>query len=188
MPLEAIELPKPRLAAPEVLAPIFSASPHDRVSHALGKAYRDVVRGMRGQIENPPDLVARPADEAELEEVIGWCAEAGAAAIPYGGGTSVCGGIEPRIGDEYSGAVSVDLGGFDRVLEVDEVSRAARIQAGALGPALEDQLRRARLHAAPLPAVVRVLDARRLDRDPRRRPLRDRGRRTSTTSSSRSGR
>ena len=95
---------------------------------------------MRGQIDNPPDLVARPADEAELEEVIGWCAEAGAAAIPYGGGTSVCGGVEPRVGDEYSGAVSVDLGGFDRVLEVDEVSRAARIQAGALGPALEDQL------------------------------------------------
>ena len=125
MALDAIELPKPRLAAPEVLAPIFSSSAHERVSHALGKSYRDVVRGLRGEIENPPDLVARPADEAELEQVIGWCAEAGAAAIPYGGGTSVCGGVEPRIADSYSGAVSVDLGGLDRVLEVDR-SRGLR--------------------------------------------------------------
>ena len=123
-----------------MIAPIFSADPHDRVSHALGKAYRDVVRGMRGQIENPPDLVARPADEAELAEVIGWCGEAGAAAIPYGGGTSVVAGVEPRIAETYSGAVSVDLAAFDRVLEVDAVSNAARIQAGAFGPALEEQL------------------------------------------------
>jgi alkyldihydroxyacetonephosphate synthase len=109
-------------------------------SHALGKAYRDVVRGMRGQIEHPPDLVARPTTEDELEDALGWCEEAGAAAIPYGGGTSVVGGVEPRVGDHYSGSVSIDLGALDRVLEVDPVSNAARIQAGALGPSLEDQL------------------------------------------------
>ena len=108
--------------------------------HALGKAYRDVVRGFRGRIDNPPDLVARPRDEAEVEAVLAWCADEGAAAIPFGGGTSVCGGIEPRIGDDYAGAVSVDLGALDRVLEVDRVSRAARIQAGVLGPSLNAQL------------------------------------------------
>src|SRR4030095_4315869 len=107
---------------------------------ALGKAYRDVVRGFRGEFPNPPDLVARPRDEVEVEAVLGWCAAAGAAAIPYGGGTSVVGGVEPRIGDDYAGSVSVDLQALDRVLEVDQVSAAARIQAGALGPALEDQL------------------------------------------------
>jgi alkyldihydroxyacetonephosphate synthase len=138
--LETIELPKPRLAPPELLAPIFSREPYDRVSHALGKAYRDVVRGMRGEIENPPDLVARPTSEDELEDAVGWCEEAGAAVIPYGGGTSVVGGVEPRVGDEYTGTVSLDLGRLDRVLEVDAVSGAARIQAGALGPALEQQL------------------------------------------------
>ena len=58
-----------------------------------------------------------------------------AAAIPYGGGTSVVGGVEPRVGNGYAGAVTIDLGALDRVLEVDRVSRAARIQAGALGPA-----------------------------------------------------
>ena len=72
--------------------------------------------------------------------MLAWCADAGAAAIPYGGGTSVCGGIEPRIGDEYAGAVTIDLGALDRVLEVDRVSRAARVQAGVLGPALNSQL------------------------------------------------
>ena len=138
--LEAIELRDPRIAPPPALAAICSQQRYDRVSHALGKAYRDVVRGMRGEFDNPPDVVARPRDEAEVEAVLAWCAEAGAAAIPYGGGTSVVGGVEPRLGDEYAGAVSVDLGALDRVLEVDPVSSAARIQAGALGPALEEQL------------------------------------------------
>jgi alkyldihydroxyacetonephosphate synthase len=141
VPLEAIELPAPRLDPPPSLAEIVSSDAHDRVSHAYGRAYRDVVRAFRGQIDNPPDLVAHPRDESEIEAVLAWCADAGAAAIPYGGGTSVVGGVEPRIGDAYAGAVTIDLGRLDRVLEVDSDSRAARIQAGAQGPALEDQLR-----------------------------------------------
>ena len=58
--------------------------------------------------------------------------------MPYGGGSSVVGGVECDIGDDYRGAVSIDLRALDRVLEVDPVSRAARIQAGVYGPALED--------------------------------------------------
>ena len=87
---------------------------------------------------------------------------------------------------DASRRVSIDLGALDRVLEVDEVSRAARIQAGAARPGARGAAAPARPHAAPLPAVVRVLDARRLDRDARGRPLRDARTRTSTTSSSRS--
>jgi len=141
VPLESIELPAPRVKPPASLEHLFAANHHERVSHALGKAYRDVVRGFRGQIDNPPDLVARPREEAEVEQVLAWCADEGVAAIPFGGGTSVVGGIEPRVGEAYRGAVTIDLGALDRVLEVDSVSRAARIQAGALGPSLEDQLR-----------------------------------------------
>jgi alkyldihydroxyacetonephosphate synthase len=63
------------------------------------------------------------------------------AASPYGGGSSVVGGVEPPHDGDYRGAVSIDLGKLDRVLEVDRASRAARIQGGVLGPALEDQLR-----------------------------------------------
>jgi alkyldihydroxyacetonephosphate synthase len=139
--LDAIELSKPRLAAPASLADLVSDDRHERVSHGLGKAYRDVVRGFRGQIDHPPDLVARPRTEAEVEAVLEWCSDTDAAAIPYGGGTSVVGGVEPRISDDYAGAVTIDLGALDRVLEVDEISRAARIQAGVLGPALSEQLR-----------------------------------------------
>ncbi len=62
------------------------------------------------------------------------------AAIPYGGGTSVVGGVRPEVDPSYNGAITLDLSALDRVLEVDQVSRAARIQAGASGPELERQL------------------------------------------------
>jgi alkyldihydroxyacetonephosphate synthase len=139
-PIEQVELAPSRLRPPAALASIFSDERHDRLGHALGKAYRDVVRGFRGEFPSPPDLVARPGDEAEVEAVLAFCEERGAAAIPYGGGTSVVGGVEPRV-DGYGGSVSIDLGKLGRVLEVDGESRAARIQAGVAGPALEDQLR-----------------------------------------------
>src|SRR5919201_1598057 len=63
------------------------------------------------------------------------------AAIPFGAGSSVARGIEPDVGDGYRGAVSIDLSRLDQVLEIDRASRAARIQAGALGPGLEAQLK-----------------------------------------------
>jgi alkyldihydroxyacetonephosphate synthase len=138
VPLERVDLPEPRLTPPAPLASICSTDTRDRVTHAYGRSYRDVVRAFRGRFENPPDVVARPSDEADVERVLAWCEQAGAAAIPFGGGTSVVGGVEPP-GDRP--AVTVDLCRLDRVLEVDTLSRAARIGAGATGPALEAQLR-----------------------------------------------
>jgi alkyldihydroxyacetonephosphate synthase len=141
VPLSAVELPASRVSPPASLAEICADDPHARTTHALGKATRDVWRGFRGRFENPPDVVARPRDEPEVEAALEWCTDEGLVAIPYGGGTSVVGGIEPRLPREYPGVVSIDLGELDRVLEVDETSRSARIQAGAPGPVLEDQLR-----------------------------------------------
>jgi alkyldihydroxyacetonephosphate synthase len=139
--LDAIELPPPRLAPPPAeLAAICASDRDERVRHAYGRAYRDVVRGFRGQIDHAPDVVARPRDEADVERVLAWAADANAAVIPFGGGTSVVGGVEARVGDRYDGAVALSLAALDRVLEVDAVSGAARIQAGALGPELERQL------------------------------------------------
>jgi alkyldihydroxyacetonephosphate synthase len=139
--LEDLELPAPRLDSPAALSDICRTDTYERVAHAYGKSYRDLVRGFRGQFDNPPDVVAWPRGEAEVAAILDWCADAGAAAIPYGGGTSVVGGVEPLLPDDYAGAVTIDLKALDRVLEIDEVSRAARIQAGATGPRLEDQLR-----------------------------------------------
>src|SRR3954453_9932474 len=139
VPLEAVELREPRLKRPEALGDLFSDGHYERVAHSLGKAYRDVVRGFYGKFENPPDLVAFPKDESEIEVVLDWAEAEGAAVVPFGGGTSVVGGVEARTGERP--VVSLDLKRLDRVLEVDAESLAARIQAGALGPGLEDQLR-----------------------------------------------
>ncbi len=140
VPESAAEPPPPRVPVPDELADLLTADPHERLVHAMGKAYRDVVRGFRGAFGRTPDMVAFPRDEEDVRRVLELCEERRLALIPYGGGTSVVGGVEPRIGLGYRGAVSLDLGRLDRVLEVDETSRAARIQAGALGPELERQL------------------------------------------------
>jgi alkyldihydroxyacetonephosphate synthase len=139
VPLDAVELREPRLKAPAGLGDLFSDDRYERASRALGKAYRDVVRGFRGEFENPPDLIAFPRDESEIETVMSWAEAEGAAVVPFGGGTSVVGGVEPRLGDRP--VVTMDLRRLDRVLQVDSESLAARIQAGATGPGLEQQLR-----------------------------------------------
>src|SRR5262245_49610182 len=138
--LEALSLRAPRVAPPAGLAPFVTADPEARAGHHYGKSYRDVVRTFRGELPSPPDQVAYPRDEAELAAVLDWCGANDIVVVPYGGGSSVVGGVETAIPDAKA-VVSLDLSRLDRVLEIDRVSRAARIQAGVLGPALEDQLR-----------------------------------------------
>jgi alkyldihydroxyacetonephosphate synthase len=140
VPLDQVSLPEPRVAIPRALADICRQDHYDRALHAQGRSYLDVVRGFRGVLPHPPDAVAHPRDETELTRVLEWCADARLAAIPVGGGTSVCGGVDARPGPRHAGAVSLNLRAMERVLEVDPVSRAARIQAGATGPRLEEQL------------------------------------------------
>ena len=137
---EALRLRPPRVAAPVSLRAMLSDLPIERAGHHYGKSFRDIVRGFRGEFPAPPDYVAFPDSEADVVALLDWCGSAGIAAIPYGGGSSVVGGVETNL-PAYAGVVSLDLGKLGRVLEVDRTSRAARIQAGAYGPALEDQLR-----------------------------------------------
>ncbi|MBT2392305.1 FAD-binding oxidoreductase [Streptomyces sp. ISL-1] len=138
--ISALELPKVRVEPPSALAPLMSAAPRDRASHTYGKAYRDVVRALNGDLSAAPDQVAHPRTEQDVIDVLDWAADADVAVVPYGAGSSVVGGVEYRA-DRHRGVVSLDLSSLDRVLEIDPVSRAARIQAGALGPDLEAQLR-----------------------------------------------
>ena len=138
--IDELTLPKPRVRPPTTLASFVSDDPEARAAHHYGKSYRDGVRAFRREYPSPPDQVAFPRSEEEVAAVLDWCDAEGIAVVPYGGGSSVVGGVETAIPGAGK-VVSLDLGRLDRVLELDRVSRAARIQAGVLGPALEDQLR-----------------------------------------------
>jgi alkyldihydroxyacetonephosphate synthase len=134
------QLRSPRVRVPETLAQLCTSDAVARAAHARGKAYRDVVRNLAGELDAPPDLVAYPRREDDVVRLLDWAGDAGVAVVPYGGGSSVVGGVECP-GDGYAGVLSLDLTRLDAVLEVDFTGRAARIQAGVLGPRLEDQLR-----------------------------------------------
>ncbi|MFD7628256.1 FAD-binding oxidoreductase [Streptomyces sp. NPDC059851] len=135
-----LQIGSPAVQPPASLAHLVGADPEDRAAHAMGKAYRDVVRALRGRPGRIPDLVARPTDDREVADLLDWAGERGIAVVPYGGGSCVTGGVEYR-GDAHRAVLSLDLTAMGRVLEVDTTGRAARIQAGTLGPSLEEQLR-----------------------------------------------
>jgi alkyldihydroxyacetonephosphate synthase len=116
-----------------------STDAHDRVVHGRGKSLRDLVRQRRGELGRLPDAVVRPTDEAGVEAVVRAVLDADAVLIPFGGGTSISGSLEPPEAEPRP-VVSVDLSRLSRVLQIDPVSRLARVQAGVLGPDLEHQL------------------------------------------------
>jgi alkyldihydroxyacetonephosphate synthase len=116
-----------------------STDPLDRVVHARGKCLRDLVRHRRGDLGRLPDVVVRPGDEDEAAAALRAALDADAVLIPFGGGTNISGSLEaPEL--ETRTVISVDMSSMDRVLEIDEESRLARVQAGVLGPRLEEQL------------------------------------------------
>jgi len=138
--LESIELSAPRVSAPTALAGFVTDEHEARVRHTYGRSYRDVLRGFRGDFASAPDLVATPGTEADISAVLDWASDAKVAVVPFGGGTSVVGGVEGDVDDRYRAVLSLDLGRLDRVIEVERSSLSARIQAGATGPGLEAQL------------------------------------------------
>ena len=111
----------------------------DRLVHARGKSLRDLVRSRSGDLGRLPDVVVRPGDEEAVAAVLQAAVDANAVVIPFGGGTSISGSLEAPPGETRT-VVSVDLGAMDRVLSIDAGSRLARVQAGVLGPRLEEQL------------------------------------------------
>lgn len=140
--LEDFTLPASKLAAPDNLSFMLSNTPYDRITHGYGKSFADLTRMQMREMQNPPDLVAFPRSEDDISALMDYAAKHGAALIPFGGGSSVCGGVEPDVGGDYSAVISVDLQYLNRVLEVDKSSRAALIEGGALGPELESELKR----------------------------------------------
>jgi alkyldihydroxyacetonephosphate synthase len=141
--LADIHLRPPRIAPPSALKRICSTETYDRAAHAHGKGFTDAVRALLNDFDSAPDVVAYPTNEQDIAAVMDWAGSVGAALIPFGGGSSVVGGVTPPT--DAPAAITVDLKQLDKVLEIDRSSRAARIQAGVFGPALENQLRPHRL-------------------------------------------
>ncbi|MCU1589183.1 MAG: linked oxidase domain protein [Frankiales bacterium] len=132
------ELPPGRRDLPPSLHALASDDPVDRARHGIGRSYRDLIRAIRGELGSVPDLVLRPRTEQDVVDVLDWAGTSGVPVVPFGGGTSVVGGVEP-VGLE--GAVSLDLQRLAGLVEVDPTSRAVRLRAGTLGPAAEQALR-----------------------------------------------
>ena len=141
-------LPVPPSSAPQELreslqAVVGSGNVKDdsleRVVHAYGKGLRDLVRIRRGDLGRLPDLIVYPGSEDEVAGLVKIALSANAVVISFGGGTNIAGSLEaPR--NENRPVISVDMSRMSSVLDIDETSRLARIQAGALGPDIERHL------------------------------------------------
>ncbi|GAA1644653.1 FAD-binding oxidoreductase [Actinoplanes couchii] len=141
--LDDLHLPQPH--RPEPLTSALAAAtelgdvPVERLTHGTGKSLRELVDLRAGRIGRLPDLVVYPGDEDETAEVLRLAAEHGAVVIPFGGGSNISGSLRPP-GDETRPVISLDLARMNRVESIDTESGLAVIQAGALGPELEDHL------------------------------------------------
>ena len=141
LPPDDPRVPAPGVAIPDAIAAFAAQDPRDRAAHTRGRAFVDLARGFAGEFADAPDLVARPRDAGEIARVLELCDARGWACVPFGGGTSVVGGVDAAAarGDREA-VVSLDLGALAGVREVDATSRLARIAAGTLGPDLEREL------------------------------------------------
>jgi alkyldihydroxyacetonephosphate synthase len=147
VPFEQVKLPDPALPQPvrERLASLLGAEGlrddrETRATHAVGRSYPDLVRIRSGDASMAPDAVALPPSAELVAAVLGLCAEHRVAVVPFGGGTSVVGGVEP-VREGFAGVVSLDMGRLTGTVDVDVTSLTARVDAGLLGPELERRLR-----------------------------------------------
>ena len=110
-----------------------------RVAHALGKSYPDLVRIRSGDGSSAPDAVVYPASHDEVAAVLELCSAHRVAVTPFGGGSSVVGGVEPRR-DGFVAAISLGLARMDRLIAADPVSLTATLEPGCSGPRVEELL------------------------------------------------
>ena len=96
-PLEHVVLRAPRVAPPPSLATLCSSERFDRAQHTYGKSFLDYVHGLAGDYANAPDVVAYPRNADDIATLLDWADSVGGAVIPFGGGSSVVGGVEPRV-------------------------------------------------------------------------------------------
>jgi alkyldihydroxyacetonephosphate synthase len=140
--LEEVAMPEPRPLPAALTAALdersILTSHEHRVRRAAGRGYPDLVRLRTGRLEAAPDAVVLPADEAQVTAVLDACSRAGVAVVPFGGGTSVVGGVEPLAGP-HSAVICLDLHRL-RGVDVDRRSLTATLGPGLRGPEAEAAL------------------------------------------------
>jgi alkyldihydroxyacetonephosphate synthase len=140
--IEDFELPEPRPLPSAVVEAVGAAAvfdgKEDRLRHAVGRGYVDLARLRSGRLDDAPDAVLVPADAAAVGRLIGACAANGVAVVPFGGGTSVVGGVEPLRGS-HAALISLDLTAL-REVTIDHTALTARLGAGLRGPEAEAAL------------------------------------------------
>ncbi|MFI5782013.1 FAD-binding oxidoreductase [Nocardia sp. NPDC051570] len=141
VPLRACALAAARLAELSTMvgADHVSIEHRDRLLHAGGKSTPDLLRRRAAGPQDAPDAVVFPADHDQVLAVLARCAEHGIAVVPFGGGTSVVGGVDPARGD-LAAVIALDLRRLDTLAEVDPISLTATLGAGVTGPQAEELL------------------------------------------------
>lgn len=129
------KVPKPRRSK----HPLINTEPMPRVLHARGQSFPNWVNLRSGQINSFPDGVAFPTSEGEVAELLQYAAKKGFRVIPYGGGTSVVGHIDPV--KSMAPVVTIDMSRMNRLIDLNEENLLATFGAGVRGPDLEAQLR-----------------------------------------------
>src|SRR5581483_5728884 len=143
---EAVKLRAPRLNS-EALSALRGALGSDhvltddaaRLGHTRGKSTPDLLRARAGDVAAAPDAVLAPSSHEQVMAVLQLCSERRLAVVPFGGGTSVTGALEPEA-DDYAGLVAVDLWRMNALVSLDEVSRVAELEPGLRGPQAESLL------------------------------------------------
>ena len=141
IPVPPSKLPPEAAAAfRSVVGPEYvEDDPQARLAHAGGQAYPDLVRRRAGHQVALPDAVVRPSSHDEVSDVLATASEHAIAVVPYGGGTSVVGGVEPHPAG-HPAVITLDLSRMDRLVRVDDVSRTATFEPGVTGPRAEELL------------------------------------------------
>ncbi len=140
----------------------------ERLAHAYGKSLHDLVRIRKGIIEAVPDAVVYPVSTAEVSSLIELAREKQWSLVPFGGGSSVVGGVEAS-DERKRPVITLDTTRLEGLVSLDLQSRTATFGAGTYGPAIERELNPLGLVAGSLPAIFRVFHSRRMDRRPFRR-------------------
>ncbi len=134
-------IPASKLENRRLRHPLISLSPDERLLHARGQSLPDWVALRSGQIDCFPDGVAYPSSDQEVRQLLAFAKTAELCVIPYGGGTSVVGHINPTQSDRP--VLTIDLSHMNQLLSLDEVNFLATFQAGINGPQLEKVLNQA---------------------------------------------